>query len=268
MAVVMLMVGGLEYTVSGGNAKRLDKAKHRISNALIGLVLLFAAFNLAYLLDPRTTTFRSLSLQSVQAIEIDNETVESFTESFAATSETGKVNIPLYDQKQYASSPYGPASCLTATSGNIKSSGCGVTSFAMVAAGLTGRTVSPVDVAESFHAEGFRPIGNDGCGYSGTKYDAFTQSSLLKQYGLKGRAVPIGDKTQLLELIKSGHIIITSYKTDSGGGHFVVISGMDSKGNLIVSNPWGGTRESRSVDWWFARIKSATYVDKESDFIQ
>lgn len=268
MAVSMLMVGGLEYVVSGGNSKRVERAKKRIRGALIGLVLLFAAYDLAFLLDPRTTAFRSLNLQYIQAVEINNETPAGFTTNFTPATESGSLQLPLYDQTQYSSYAYGPASCNKGGVGNIKSSGCGVTAFAMVASGLSGQSVTPPAVAQSFYQEGFRPIGSDGCGYNGTKYEAFTKSSLLARYGLRGRLIPITDRAQLIDLIRTNHAIITSYATDSGGGHFVVITGMDSKGRLIINNPWGGERVTESVDWWFARIKSATYVDKASQFIE
>lgn len=60
IAVVMVMVGGLEYVVSGGSAKRVDKAKHRITNALVGLVILMSAYAIAALLDPRLVNLMAL----------------------------------------------------------------------------------------------------------------------------------------------------------------------------------------------------------------
>jgi 3D (Asp-Asp-Asp) domain-containing protein len=71
MAVTMLMVGGLEYVMSGGSSKRVDKAKTRIKNAVIGLVLLFAAFDLAFLIDPGTVLFKSLVVESVPQMASD-----------------------------------------------------------------------------------------------------------------------------------------------------------------------------------------------------
>jgi 3D (Asp-Asp-Asp) domain-containing protein len=68
MAVVMLMVGGLEYVISGGSSKRVEKAKSRIKNAVIGLVLLFAAFDLAFLINPGTVMFKSLVVESVPQV--------------------------------------------------------------------------------------------------------------------------------------------------------------------------------------------------------
>ena len=76
IAVVMLMIGGLEYTISGGSAKRVEKAKTRIKNAVIGLILLFAAYDIAFLLDPATVTFGPLSLIDVRSVSLDTSEVE------------------------------------------------------------------------------------------------------------------------------------------------------------------------------------------------
>ncbi len=68
IAVVMVMVGGLEYLVSGGNAKRLDKAKKRISDALIGLVILMSAYAVAALLDPRLVNLAALRTPMIKTV--------------------------------------------------------------------------------------------------------------------------------------------------------------------------------------------------------
>lgn len=75
IAVVMIMVGGLEYVVSGGNAKRVDKAKHRITNAVIGLVLLLSAYTIASLLDPRLVNLQALRTPLIKrAVLLDPKT--------------------------------------------------------------------------------------------------------------------------------------------------------------------------------------------------
>ena len=70
VAVVMMMVGGLQYVLSRGKPKYIEKARTRITNAITGLVLLLAAYNVAYLIDPNTTNLKSLSLQTVDYIKI------------------------------------------------------------------------------------------------------------------------------------------------------------------------------------------------------
>ena len=44
IAVVMLIVGGIKYVLSGGDAKKVTDAKNTILYAIIGLVICFLAF--------------------------------------------------------------------------------------------------------------------------------------------------------------------------------------------------------------------------------
>lgn len=69
VAVVMLMLGGLQYVLSRGKSKYIEKAKTRITNAITGLVLLLAAYEIAFLIDPATTILGSLDVQNVAEIE-------------------------------------------------------------------------------------------------------------------------------------------------------------------------------------------------------
>ena len=44
LAVIMLIIGGIRYVVSGGDAKKVTDAKNTILYAIIGLVICFFAF--------------------------------------------------------------------------------------------------------------------------------------------------------------------------------------------------------------------------------
>ena len=44
IAVIMLIVGGIKYVISGGDAKKVTDAKNTILYAIIGLVICFLAF--------------------------------------------------------------------------------------------------------------------------------------------------------------------------------------------------------------------------------
>lgn len=69
VAVVMMMIGGLQYTLSRGKPKYIEKAKTRITNAITGMVLLLAAYNIAYLIDPRLTDLQEIGIKNVEGIE-------------------------------------------------------------------------------------------------------------------------------------------------------------------------------------------------------
>lgn len=44
IAVIMLIIGGIRYVVSGGDAKKVTDAKNTVLYAIIGLVIAFLAF--------------------------------------------------------------------------------------------------------------------------------------------------------------------------------------------------------------------------------
>ncbi|OGY90316.1 MAG: hypothetical protein A3B30_02010 [Candidatus Komeilibacteria bacterium RIFCSPLOWO2_01_FULL_52_15] len=46
--IVLIIWGGAEWMFSGGNEKKIDSAKKRLSNAAIGLTIVFIAYSLAY----------------------------------------------------------------------------------------------------------------------------------------------------------------------------------------------------------------------------
>lgn len=268
IAVVMMMIAGLQYATARGNTGQISDAQERMQNVVIGMLMLLGANSIMTFIDPSLTVFEPLSVQKVPGYDIPNETPTTFNQNYSSTAAEGLISVPLKSQKDYSNVAYGPDRCLTADSGNIKSSGCGVVSFSMVAEALSGQSVSPPDVAESFYIEGFRPINSNGCGHNGTKRSAFTGSSLVKQYGIKSRDIPIGDQQQIVDLLEAGKVMILLYKTDSGGGHYVVMSGIDANGEVIISDPWGGVRYTRSFEWIFSRIKHTTYLDTEANFIE
>lgn len=68
VAVVMMMIGGLQYVMARGKSKYIDAAKTRITNAITGLVLLLSAFVLLNLVDPRFTRFQSLQVPLIKQV--------------------------------------------------------------------------------------------------------------------------------------------------------------------------------------------------------
>ena len=68
VAVVMMMIGGLQYIMARGKSKYIDAAKTRITNAITGLVLLLSAFVLLNLVDPRFTRFQSLQVPLLKQV--------------------------------------------------------------------------------------------------------------------------------------------------------------------------------------------------------
>ncbi|MEK7183297.1 MAG: hypothetical protein AAB776_01540, partial [Patescibacteria group bacterium] len=73
IAVTMIMIGGLQYATARGDTKQVEHAKKRISSAVMGVILLLLAYNIAFIINPSTTTFRTLSIQTIDTIRINKD---------------------------------------------------------------------------------------------------------------------------------------------------------------------------------------------------
>src|SRR3989344_2810229 len=65
VAMLMIVLGGYEYMTAGGNAEQVQKGKEHFVSALTGLVILFVAFILLYLINPDLVKFKNLSLPDI-----------------------------------------------------------------------------------------------------------------------------------------------------------------------------------------------------------
>ena len=162
---------------------------------------------------------------TVRCVSADGKTFQSGFDpmGFIATVSSTTINFRYYDQTQY-DYPYGDDT--------IAGSGCGPTSFAMVASTITGREITPVDAVAW--------CGNDYYVYDvGTMWSYFEAAS--KRFG-----VPYGGQTysqeEAIAAMKKGKYVISSHGPGrfTRGGHFIVLAGIDSNGKIIVFDPNGG----------------------------
>ena len=70
LAVVMMMLGGLQYVLSRGKSKYIEKAKSRITNAITGLVILLSIFVILNLIDPRLTSLNALRIPMIKEVTL------------------------------------------------------------------------------------------------------------------------------------------------------------------------------------------------------
>lgn len=68
LAVVVMMWGGFHYITSAGNSQKISQAKEIISNAIIGLILVFTSYLLLNTINPNLTRLTLPTLSSVQTI--------------------------------------------------------------------------------------------------------------------------------------------------------------------------------------------------------
>ena len=70
IAVVLLMVAGVQYATAGGSQEKVSKAKNRMRDAIVGIVILLLVYDIAFLIDPNTVKFDSLTIQNVHGIDL------------------------------------------------------------------------------------------------------------------------------------------------------------------------------------------------------
>lgn len=96
VAVVMMMIGGLQYILARGHADAVKKAKERMANSVIGVILLLAAYNIAFLINPDTVRFESLKIETIPLQPYIAESFEDL-ESYGTApivDEAGVITIP------------------------------------------------------------------------------------------------------------------------------------------------------------------------------
>lgn len=139
-------------------------------------------------------------------------------------------NDPRWGSQQYTSTGD--------SSQTIGSSGCGTTSMAMVLRSF-GNNVSPVDTANYSLQNGYRTAN------SGTGWGFFR--SIGGKYGLTTEDLG-KDTSAVATSLAAGKPVIASMGkgTFTKSGHFIVLSGTDANGNVLVNDPASTERSQRS----------------------
>ena len=141
--------------------------------------------------------------------------------STGGTYPANGMQIPHYLQTDYGNIPYG--------GGSIATSGCGPTSFAMIASYLTGKTITPVD-AVSWCGNSYYKPG------VGTYWSYFAAAA--SHFGC-GSVTQTNDPNRVLKALSEGHPVISSQSAGlfTRGGHFIVLRGVTASGKVLVNDP-------------------------------
>ena len=156
----------------------------------------------------------------------DKEYVEHVLRYYQITNSGGSypangMQIPHYLQTDYGNIPYG--------GGSIASSGCGPTSFAMIASYLTDTTITPADAVawcgNSYYMPGV-----------GTYWSYFQAAA--NHFGC-GSVTQTSDANQVLQALSEGHPVISSQRAGlfTSGGHFIVLRGVTADSKVLVNDP-------------------------------
>lgn len=158
--------------------------------------------------------------------------------------ETG-MEIPLYYQYQQ---PWGTM----AFGGNtVKTSGCSVTSLAMVFSHLKGETILPPDIVAWTGNRYY--VGN-----AGQSWDIFPATA--NHWGV--RCSNLGTSLQaVMGELEAGHPVIASMRpgTFTRSGHFIVLRGITEDGKILVNDP-----NDNSTKRFFYTSFSPSLIQRES----
>lgn len=136
-------------------------------------------------------------------------------------------SVPLYFQSDYPDVRYG--------SGTVATSGCGITSLAMVATHMTGHTYFPDELADYFGGRAENNIQR-------LEY----ASDMLQLPWHKAENIH-----EIMAALQEGNLAIllmesTSIFTDSQ--HFIVLTGMTEDGKIFVNDPY-----APNYDYWLLK---------------
>ncbi len=240
LGVVALMWAGLLWQSSRGDKKQIQDARGIISNALVGMGLLLSSYLILFIVNPDFVTLNPLNLgQAGNLKKIDLKITipkaDPYEPNLLSQKGPGTCNTPSVDGvpllKQGAYGDY------------IAGSGCGITSFTMVANFYSKNTTPPSVLA----AAG---------GTTAASYPGLASHYGLKTAELRGGYSPDidGVKKTLVEkkpiMWYSRNPAFTTYM------HWMVITGYDPTKNIFhINDPATGCiREATEADIRFPSV--------------
>lgn len=72
LAAIMIIIGGVQWTLSGGNSSTIGSAKKRIGGALIGLLIAYLSYAVLNTINPSLVGLKSLKVKYTERIVLDN----------------------------------------------------------------------------------------------------------------------------------------------------------------------------------------------------
>ncbi len=84
MAAVMMMIGGFQYLIAGGDATRVAKGKEKISDAVLGLVLVLGTYMILSVINPDLVSLSAMRIEAIKRVTFDATELSDLSD--AATS--------------------------------------------------------------------------------------------------------------------------------------------------------------------------------------
>lgn len=257
VAVVVIIIQGMRVVTSaGGEAK--TSAYKRIGQAIVGLMIAWGSFAILYNINPALVQFNALKVQVVQNIPFDDsDTLSDLSPEEAALVASGSGcdglsqdtqnvlewgGVPLI--KQTDPSWHVQSRC-GLDPNNIAKSGCGPTSLSMVMAKYMGinNQPNPLVLEQRFYEAGARKgrgtgFTVEGCGVGST--GGWANKNVLGDFLHQDVWNIKNPKERIIQLLEAHKPIIVGVKALSiftGGGHYIVLTGINADGTLKVNDP-------------------------------
>lgn len=201
----------------------LEEAKNEEEQETLNLSALnyFEKYNKKYQKNNQTLSEFLSTVDNEQNLKFYQQLYSMYDyESF-----NNRSDVPQYFQTTYTQ-PF--------ATGTIRSSGCGITSLAMVASYLTGEEITPDMLTNGYRGDNPASAMHAGIKNLGLKLTTY------EGWGIACQELNEDGKTNLDAALESGKPVIARMNSSSlftEGGHFIVIAGKTEDGKYIVNDP-------------------------------
>lgn len=167
----------------------------------------------------------------------------------------GVIDVMYFNQDdpRWANYPY----IYPSGRGNISRWGCGPTSLAIVISSLLGKEVTPINIVDKFCPAYCTSNGSYGS----------MMIAAPEYYGLKSIAVSRtnSDLQRIINALSQGSLVVAHMGPGdfTKGGHYIVLRGVTSSGQVLVADP---KVEKRCKEWDFELIVRQTKATNNTPF--
>ncbi len=142
IAVLVIIFAGVQWTISGGNSEAISSAQHKIYGAIVGLIILAAAYTILYTVNPELVNLRPPDIWMINTQKIAAPYCGDITTTRVSKTPAFPTGRPLeIAQKKAAYSALPPddfvSPSLLDANGNAVTGLCGNDYFTERSGGLT-----------------------------------------------------------------------------------------------------------------------------------
>ena len=148
----------------------------------------------------------------------------------------GTTEVVYFNQldERYCNEPYG--------TDHIGGYGCGPTAMSIVVSSLTSDTVDPVEMSEWAYENGY------WCSKSGSYHSLIPGAA--KAWGLDVEGCTASEPQRIVDALSSGKLVVAIMTKGhfTSSGHFIVLRGVTSDGQILVADPASYNRSQKTWD--------------------